>query len=366
MRELDRRLVRLYPERSLDRNLKSPDRILLGWELTMKSGYSRVIGIDVSKDTLEISDSTAKCTGKIDNLPDSIMRLIVAKIKSPEETLVVCEATGGLEYDLVDLLQEAKIPVVIANPSQMRSFAKGHGYLEKTDVIDAQVIRLFGEQVKATPATPRTEEQKKLTALTRRRSQVIDLLNQEKNRLNQCRDADTGRWIKESIKSLEKQLTVVNSAITELLDKMAQRNPTVGILLSAKGVGYTTTAILLGELPEIGTLSRTQIAKLAGLAPMAMQSGKEDRKRSVRGGRANVRTALYMPTMSAMRYNPTIYQFAKRLERKGKPHKVVVTACMRKLLTILNLMVKNQTLWGETKKGDERVSSPPPTCSIGS
>lgn len=332
----------------------------------MKNGYSRVIGIDVSKDTLEISDSKSKCKGKIDNLPDSINRLIVAKIRSPQETLVVCEATGGLEQDLVDLLQEANVPVVIANPAQMRSFAKGHGYLEKTDAIDAKVIRLFGEQVKATPATPRTEEQKRLTALTRRRSQVIDLLNQEKNRLKQCRDAVTKQWIKESIKSLENQRIIIDETLATLLDKTAENNPTVGILLSAKGIGYTTTAILLGELPEIGTLSRTQIAKLAGLAPIAMQSGKEDRKRSVSGGRANVRTALYMPTMSAMRYNPTISQFARRLERKGKPHKVVVTACMRKLLTILNLMVKNQTLWGETKKGDERVSSPSPTCSIGS
>jgi transposase len=332
----------------------------------MKDGYSRVIGIDVSMDTLEISDSKSKCTGKIDNSPDCIKRLVVAKIKSTEETLVVCEATGGLEYDLVDLLQEAGIPVVIANPAQMRNFAKGHGYLEKTDVIDAQVIRLFGEQVNATPAIPRTEEQKQLTALTRRRSQVIDLLNQEKNRGKQCRHALSQKWIKKSIKSLENQLKLVDEAIVELLDQMAQNNPTVGILLSAKGIGYTTTAVLMGELPEIGTISRTQIAKLAGLAPIAMQSGREDRKRSVRGGRANVRTALYMPTMSAMRYNPTISQFARRLERKGKPHKVVVTACMRKLLTILNLMVKNQTMWDENKKGDERVSSPPPACSIGS
>lgn len=331
----------------------------------MKISYSRVIGVDVSKDSLQISDSMSKCTGAIDNLPDAIRRFLISKITSAKDTLVVCEATGGLENDLVDLLHEADIKVVVANPARMRNFADGHGFLEKTDKIDAHVIRLFGEQVDATPAKPRTDEQKRLTALTRRRAQVIDLLNQEKNRLKQCRDALTKKWIEKSIKSLEKQQETIDEALVVLLDAMAQNDPTIKILLSAKGIGYTTTAVLMGELPEIGTLNRAQIAKLAGVAPLAKQSGKEDHKRAVRGGRANVRTALFMPTMSAMRYNPTIAPFAKRLKAKGKPHKVVVTACMRKLLTILNLMVKNQTTWNETKKGDERENSSSPTCSIG-
>lgn len=331
----------------------------------MSKEYSRVIGIDVSKETLEISDSKSKLVGQIENLPADIQRLLLAKIKDKANTLVVCEATGGLEIDLVDLLQENNIDVVIANPAQVRHFAKGHGFLEKTDQIDAKVIRLFGEQVQATPAKPRTLEQKKLTALTRRRAQVIDLLIQEKNRSRQCRDEDTLRWVKESIKQLKTQLNTVDSAITSLIDKMAEQDPEVKILLSVPGIGYTTTAVLKGELPELGKVSRSKIAKLAGVAPLANQSGTQDGKRSIRGGRSNVRTALYMPTMSAIRYNPTIACYAARLRRHGKPHKVVVTACMRKLLTIMNLMVKQGTKWGEMKKGDGRENSPSPTCSVG-
>jgi len=336
----------------------------------MSKKYSRVIGIDVSQETLEISDSKSKLASQIENLPADIQRLLIAKIQDKANTLVVCEATGGLEIDLVDLLQENNVDVVIANPAQVRHFAKGHGFLEKTDTIDAKVIRLFGEQVQATPAKPRTVEQKKLTALTRRRAQVIDLINQEKNRSKQCRDKDALGWVKESIKQLETQLNTVDSAITSLLDKMAEDDPEIEILLSVPGIGYTTTAIIKGELPEIGKISRNKIAKLVGVAPLANQSGTQDGKRSIRGGRSIVRTALYMPTMSAMRHNPTIAAYAMRLRRHGKPHKVVVTACMRKLVTIMNLMVKQGTKWGEkwddTKKGDERVTSSSPTCSTGS
>lgn len=328
--------------------------------------YSRVIGIDVAQGTLEISDSDSKLARQIENLPANIERLVIAKIQDKANTLVICEATGGLEIDLVDLLQENNVDVVIANPAQVRHFAKGHGFLEKTDSIDANVIRLFGEQVQATPTKPRTLEQKKLTALTRRRAQVIDLLNQEKNRSKQCRDKDAFQWIIGSIKQLETQLNTVDSAITSLLDKMAQDDPEIEILLSVPGIGYTTTAIIKGQLPEIGKVSRNKIAKLVGVAPLANQSGSHDGKRSIRGGRSSVRTALYMPTMSAMRHNPAIAAYAARLRKHGKPHKVVVTACMRKLVTIINLIIKQGTKWEDTKKGDERVNLSSPTCSIGS
>lgn len=331
----------------------------------MKSEYARVIGIDVSKDSLQISDSQGKLTGVIDNLVSAIKSMITKLKKYKGKTLVVCEATGGLEYDLVDLLHEAQINVVIANPAQMRHFAKGHGFLEKTDKIDAHVIRLFGEQVQSTPAAPRTPEQKRLTALTRRRKQVIDLLNQERNRLGQCHFDEAKQMIKESIENLEKQLQSIDLSLKDLIEKMAKTNRNIGFLLSVKGIGYTTVATLLGELPELGSMNRTQIAKLVGVAPLADQTGKQDNKRSICGGRSAVRTALYLPTMSAMQHNPQISKFAKRLKRFNKPHKVIVIACMRKLVTILNLMIKNQTAWDETKKGDERASSSSPTCSTG-
>lgn len=331
----------------------------------MKSQYTRVVGIDVSKDSLQISDSRGRLSGAIDNLVSDIKALVTKLKKNKCKTLVVCEATGGLEYDLVDLLHEAQIDVVIANPAQMRNFAIGHGFLEKTDKIDARIIRLFGEQVQSTPAAPRTPEQKRLTALTRRRQQVIDLLNQEKNRLGQCHFDEAEQLIKESIQNLEKQLQSIDLSLKDLLDKLSLTNPNVGILLSVPGLSYTTVAILLGELPELGSLNRAQIAKLVGVAPLANQSGTQDNQRSIKGGRSAVRTAMYLPTMSAMRHNPKIAQFAQRLKRHGKPHKVIVTACIRKLITILNLMIKNQTAWDTTKKGDERTSSSSPTCSTG-
>jgi transposase len=331
----------------------------------MKSAYARVVGVDVAKGALEISDSRGKLTGVIDNLVSTIKSLVTKLKKSKTKTLVICEATGGLEHDLADLLHEAQIDVVIANPARIRHFAKGHGVYEKTDRIDADMIRLFGEQVKTTPSVPRTPEQKRLTALTRRRKQVIDLLIQEKNRLGQCHYDEAVQLIKESIEYLEKQLKSIDFCLRELIVQLSSTNLNINILLSVHGIGYTTVAMLLGELPELGTMNRTQIAKLVGVAPLANQSGKEDKQRSIFGGRSAVRTALFLPTMTAMRHNPKIAQFAERLKRRGKPHKVIVTACMRKLITILNLMIKNQTVWDETKKGDERVTSSSPTCSTG-
>ena len=292
----------------------------------MKSAYARVVGVDVAKGSLEISDSKGKLTGVIDNLVSTIKSLVTKLKKSKAKTLVICEATGGLEHDLADLLHEAQIDVVIA---------------------------------------PRTPEQKRLTALTRRRKQVIDLLIQEKNRLGQCHYDEAVQLIKESIEYLEKQLKSIDLSLRDLIVQLSSSNPNINILLSVPGIGYTTVAMLLGELPELGTMNRTQIAKLVGVAPLANQSGKEDKQRSIFGGRAAVRTAMYLPTMTAMRHNPTIAQFAQRLKRRGKPHKVIVTACTRKLITIVNLMIKNQTVWDGTKKGDERVTSSSPTCSTG-
>lgn len=328
----------------------------------MQSKKKRVIAADVCTERLDISDSQGKLDSQVVNDYLSIKQMI-SKIKNRSDVLVVCESTGGLELDLVDLCHEAGISIVTANPRQVRDFAKGHGYLEKNDKIDAYILMLFGQQVELIPAQPRTAEQKQLTALTRRRKQVIGLLLQEKNRLRCC--PEMASWIKESIEHLEKQLKSLDLALTELLQTLAPEHPEIEVLLSTPGIGPVTVAVLLGELPELGKLNRAQIAKLVGVAPMVNQSGKQDNKRSIQGGRSYVRTALYMPTMSAMRYNETIRAYAQRLSSKGKPHKVVTIACIRKLLTILNLMVKNNTKWDEKEKGDEKQNSSSPTCSIG-
>jgi transposase len=252
--------------------------------------YKRVIGIDISTERLDIADSQLGIDREVEYSVEAILSKITKRIKEPEETLVVCEATGGLEYVLVDALHDAKIDVVVANPARVRDFAKGHGYFEKSDKIDARMLQLYGQQVKVSLAKPRTVEERHFIALSRRRTQLLP------------------------------------------------------------GVGMVMTSTLVAELPELGSLSRAKIAKLVGVAPMIRQSGKSDGKRRARGGRGNVRRVLYMAALVATQKNPVIKKFYIRLLASGKPKKLALVACMRKLLTMLNDMVRQQTKWDETKK----------------
>ncbi len=322
---------------------------LLGWELKMKS-YKRVIGIDICTVRLDIADSDSKIQKAVEYTVDAIKTKILKLIKEPSETLVVCEATGGLEYLLVDALHDAKIDVVVANPARVRDFAKGHGYFEKSDAIDAQMLQLYGTQVRVSLAKLRTLEDRKFIALTRRRGQVLQLISQESNRFRQCMDTRAKSLIKEMEKVLKTQLKTVNSEIKKCLESMAETDPNIEIILSVPGVGVVMTSTCIAELPELGNLSRSKIGKLVGVAPMIKQSGKSDGKRRARGGRGNVRKVLYMAALSATRTNPVIKAFYTRLLSQAKPKKLALVACMRKLLTILNDMVRNQTKWEEKKK----------------
>ena len=274
--------------------------------------------------------------GFIDRIPDR---------RGLVDFRVVCEATGGYEHVVVDAMHEAGVPVGIANPRQVRDFAKGHGFLEKSDVIDARMIRRFGEDVEIQLAKQRRPEEKRHQVLARRRCQVIGMLNAERNRFAQTHGCFACDLIGQTSLYLKTQLKTIDNQLEVLLAERAKTDPKVVILLSVPGIGRVATSTILAELPELGSLSRAQIAKLVGVAPIINQSGKSDKKRRARGGRSQVRCVLYMAAMSAAQHNPVISQFYRHLMLRGKPIKVVQTAAMRKLVTILNDMVRNGEPW---------------------
>jgi transposase len=311
----------------------------------VRTAWKRVIGVDVASEKIDVCDSELKIKGSISNTAASVRKQLTSKIRSAEDTLIVCEATGGYEHVLVDAAHESGIPIAVANPRQVRDFAKGHGFLEKSDAIDARIIRQFGEDVELHLAPRRSEEEKRHQALVRRRNQLLQLINQEQNRFAQTVDSLTREMIQTTLLHLKQQLEEADKHLEKLLAERAEQDPDVGILSSVPGIGAVTVSVLLVELPELGQLNRGQIAKLVGVAPLINQTGTSDRKRLVRGGRSQVRNVLYMATLVATRCNPVIQSFYQRLLARGKPKKLALIASMRKLLTILNDMVRNQQSW---------------------
>lgn len=330
----------------------------------MNCAYTRVIGVDVASETLEVNDSADRISGSLPNSVAAIAKRLIAKLQNPSATLIVCEATGGLEGLLVEMAQEAGVAACVANPRQVRDFAKGHGYLEKTDSIDAFMIRRFGQDVQVHLAPQRTAEQKRHQALVRRRCQVLELLSQEQNRLRQTREAVAAEMIQESISHLKTQLKRIDAHLEQMLDAQAASDPKVEILRSAPGVGAVTVSTLIAELPELGSLNRSKIAKLVGVAPLANQSGKSDKKRKPRGGRSQVRNVLYMAALVATRHNALIKSFYERLLAHGKAKKLALIACARKLLTILNEMVRRGERWRIASKRPENRKEATPAPSL--
>jgi transposase len=305
----------------------------------------RYIGIDVDKDKLAVSDSERKLRKQVKNSKTQIIKFLVRKIENHDRTFVVCEATGGYERTLVRELQNAGIRIHVANPAQVRHFGKGLGLLEKTDPIDAGVLMTFARVVDLHPTPQKTPQHERHEALVRRREQVLQLISQEQNRLDQAEEPQIRKLIGKTLKLFRTQLQSLDRDIESMLATLAKTNPVVGILQSVPGVGTVTTATLLCELPELGKLNRNEAAKLAGVAPLARQSGTRDRKRLTQGGRPQVRRVLYMAALVAARHNPVIRSFYQRLLARGKNKKLALVACMRKLLGILNTMVKNGEPW---------------------
>jgi transposase len=343
--EQDRLADRIEPEPSHEPPLASSN--LLGWDLTMKRLYERVIGVDVSKNRLQIDDSQELIRLSCANDADTITKKLVVHLTDPSTTLVVCEATGGYERTLVRCLHEAGIAVAVANPRQVRDFASGLGLLEKTDPIDAGVLVRFGEVARVSLATPKSEDDERYRALVMRRKQLQNAITQEKNRLQQTADDQVRGYIEETLEHLKKQLKRVDEQLAQSVKQTPELSRRSEVLSSVPGVGSVTVATILCELPEIGSLNRGEIAKLVGVAPLADQSGKRDGQRHILGGRGTVRRVLYMATLVATQCNPTVKRFYQHLVIKGKPKKVALVACMRKLLTILNEMVRRDELWRE-------------------
>ena len=306
-------------------------------------------GIDVSKQHLDVccEDQERRWVNDASGWDG-----LTAMLKAHDVDLVVVEASGGYERGVVCALQGAGIEVARVNPRQARDFAKSLGVLSKSDRIDARCLRDFADVLArhakraAYISAPTDEHRELLASLMTRRRQLMDMRVAETQRLEHA-GARAVRSIKAVIKTLDRQLADIDRDVDEHMDQHFR--PQRKLLESVKGVSTVTTLALLSALPELGTLGRRSISKLVGVAPLADDSGQRRGKRRIWGGRAQVRTALYMATLSAMKYNPAIAPMYIRLLAAGKPKKVAMVACMRKLLTILNAMMRDGAIWDSTR-----------------
>lgn len=302
------------------------------------------IGVDVSKThwDVAVADSTAVSRFAAD--PEGTQRLIdfLGGRDSPH---VCLEATGGYERPLVQALHEAAVLVSVVNPAHVRHFARAQGQLAKTDRIDARLLARFAALMQPHPSEQSSEHQQKLKALRTRRQQLSDGLVQEKNRLGVTRDGAARQSIEETIEFYQQQLQSLDEQIGRLMQVDPQFQRRWALLTSVPGVGPNTAAVLMADLPELGTLNRRQAARLVGLAPINRDSGAFRGKRMIGGGRATVRKGLYMATLVATRHNSVIRAFYQQLVARGKAKMAALTACMRKLLLILNAMLKDNKPW---------------------
>lgn len=302
------------------------------------------VGIDVSKDHLDVAYSSSTPVTRYKNSSEGF-RSLSQHLRKLSPKLVVMEATGSYHKPLAKYLHEkAKLKVAVANPSRVRNFARSMGLLAKTDNLDAQVLVRFGESVKPQTWQPKEESVEELSFLTTRRKQIVDMLVMEKNRLSLHPQKPAQESILRIIRYLEKELDTLEGKI-RVLTSQGELKGKSDLLQSMKGVGPVLASTLLSSLPELGRLDSRQIAALVGVAPMNRDSGNMRGKRMIWGGRAEVRRVLYMAAVSASRSNPVLGEFFHRLVAAGKPKKVALVACMRKMLICLNAMVRDGKRW---------------------
>jgi transposase len=312
----------------------------------MVKAVSVFVGIDVAKLELVVAVLPTQASWVMPNDEEGVER-VVQRIRALAPTLVVLEATGGYERMVVGALAAAAVPLVVANPRQIRDFARATGQLAKTDTLDAHVLALFAERVRPEPRPLADDATRALDALLTRRRQVRDMLTAEQHRLEHALPP-IRRDLTQHIRWLERRLRDVDHDLDHMIQSSPVWRAKDNLLRSAPGVGPVVSRTLIGALPELGALNRKQIAALVGVAPLARDSGSLKGKRVVSGGRAPVRAALYMAALAASRCNPAIRGFYQRLIAAGKPPKLALTACMRKLLTMLNAMLKTETTWRST------------------
>jgi len=302
------------------------------------------VGIDVAKQQLEVavheSDYQFRCPNKA-----SAFGELLAELINLRPALIVLEATGGLEIPVVSALHAAGLPVVVVNPRQVRDFAKALGQLAKTDRLDARVLAHFAAAIKPPLRPIKSKEERELDALTRRRGQLIEMLTDEKNRRGSAASDSVSDKIKEHIDWLEECIADLDVQLKALLQTSATWQAKDEILQSVPGIGPVTAFSMIADLPELGTLNRQQISKLVGVAPLNRDSGQQRGSRHIYGGRAHLRSVLYMAALTAVRHNEVIKEFYERLRTNQKPFKVAIIACMRKLLSITNVMLRDSTCW---------------------
>lgn len=309
----------------------------------MKTEAAVVVGIDVSKARLDVavlpSGEAWSCGNDEAGIKDLVERVRVFRAG-----LVVLEATGGYELGVTMALAEQEIPLVVANPRQVRDFARATGRLAKTDSLDAHMLALFGQRVAPEPRPLADEAAQELRALLTRRRQLVDMLSAERHRLDLAKKL-VRKSLKAHIAYLERELRVSNTELTGIIRESPIWREKDDLLQSVPGIGQITSQTLVAELPELGHLGRREIAALVGVAPLNRDSGTHRGVRHTWGGRSSVRKVLFMAALTAVRCNPAIRSFYQRLVVAGKPKKVALVACMRKLLTILNTMVRNNQPW---------------------
>ena len=318
------------------------------------------VGIDVAKNELVVHILPNNQQLTVPNSKEGIKELVkIFKKNSPEQ--VVLEATGGLERELLANLVANGITAIAINPRQARDLAKGLGELAKTDAVDARILARFA-QLQCLPTRPvPSKETQEMNDLVARKEQLIQMRTMEANRLPIARQKPIKKSIEKIIETFDKQIADIDARIEQMITDNPDWSEKDKILQSVPGVGVKTSQVLISALPELGTLNRQEIAALVGVAPFCKDSGKKSGERHIKGGRANVRSALYMATFSAIKWNKTFKAFFDRLIAAGKKYKVALVAAMRKLITVLNVMVKTKSYWKEQNptKENPRETVPP-------
>ena len=305
----------------------------------MATSSGQYVGIDVSKDRLDIAVLEGRCES-VANTREGIAN-VVQWMQALQPELIVVEATGGYQRNVVDALFHAGLCVAVVNPARVRQFARASGLLAKTDKLDAFVLAEFGRKMQPRRYEGKTEAEKQLSALLVRRKQLEEMLKAEQNRLRTIAPSLRGS-VERIIAVLKEEKKRLDEQIQQFLNEQNAWQEQSEILSRAPGVGPVTTATLLANLPELGKMDRKKIAALVGVAPMNYDSGRKRGYRKTKGGRGDVRSVLYMSTLVATRYNPLIRTQYQQLLKRGKLKKVALTACMRKFLTILNAMMRDQ------------------------
>jgi transposase len=322
------------------------DRMTHLLDSSSSSADGLYVGIDVAKEKLDLARSDSKDVEQFDNNKTGIARIVKMMIDA-KPIVIVIESTGGLERPLLEALLEAGLPAALVHPGRVRNLAKALGILAKTDRIDARVLVLFGQKAGPRITERASKNRSELSDLVACRRQLSVTMVQQSNRLHSTFSTSARRSINVVITALQKQIEKLDRQIHNLIDVDDDFRDLHRLLREVPGVGPTLAATLIADVPELGKTERQQVSAVVGVAPVPDDSGTVHGQRSISGGRANVRGVLYMATLAAMRFNPVIKIFAQRLKATGKRNKVVIVACMRKLLTLLNAMARYRLRWEE-------------------